>query len=124
MGQVSQAHRDSLRERMQSGQMTPQEMQQMRETFQRMREQREQQQRAGAPMPGVVFVMRDAQLIPVPVRVGVTDWEDIEVVAGLQPGDSVALLPTASLLRDQAQLLERFQRFRGSGVPGMQRQGN
>jgi HlyD family secretion protein len=119
MGRMTQAQRDSIRERFQSGQMTPQEMQQMREQFQRMREQREQQQRAGAPMPGVVFVMRDGQLVPVPVRVGVTDWEDIHVVSGLQPGDSVALLPTASLLRDQVQLLERYQRFRGSGVPGM-----
>ncbi len=123
-GQMTQAQRDSIRERMQSGQMTPQEMQQMRQQFQAMREQREQRQRAGGPMPGVVFVMRGLEIVPVPVQVGVTDWEDIEVVAGLQPGDSVALLPTASLLRDQAQLLERFQRFRGSGVPGMQRQGS
>jgi hypothetical protein len=68
--------------------------------------------------------MRDGRLVPVSVRIGVTDWEDIEVVSGLQEGDSIALLPTASLLRDQAQLLERFQRFRGSGVPGMRTQGS
>jgi len=58
------------------------------------------------------------------VQVGVTDWESIEVVSGLQEGDSVALLPTASLLRDQAELLERFQRFRGGGVPGMRNTGS
>jgi HlyD family secretion protein len=119
MGRMTQAQRDSIRERMQSGQMTPEEMQRMRQTFQRMREAREEQQRRGGPTPGVVFVMRAGQLVPVPVRVGVTDWESIEVVSGLQEGDSVALLPTASLLRDQSELLERFQRFRGGGVPGM-----
>ena len=95
----------------------------MRQMFQRMREAREQRQRSGGPTPGVVFVMRNGDLVPVPVRVGVTDWENIEIVSGLQPGDSVALLPTASLLRDQAELLERFQRFRGGGVPGMRNQG-
>ena len=111
-------------QRARSGQMSPQEMQQMREQFGRMHEAQEQRRRSGGPTPGVVFAMRDGQLVPVPVSVGVTDWEDIEVVAGLQEGDSVALLPTASLLREQAQLLERFRRFRGGGVPGMQRQGS
>ncbi len=94
----------------------------MREQFQRMREGREQRQRAGGPMAGVIFAWRDGAITPVPVRVGVTDWENIEVVSGLQEGDSVALLPTASLLRDQAQLLARYQRFRGGGVPGMRSQ--
>ncbi len=121
---LSPAQRDSIRQRFQSGEMSAEEMQRMRERFQRMREAREHARRAGGPREGVVFALRDARLVPVPVRVGVTDWEDIEVVSGLQEGDSVALLPTAALLRDQAELLERFQRFRGSGVPGMQRQEN
>jgi HlyD family secretion protein len=122
MGRMTQAQRDSVRQRFQSGEMSPQEMQQMREQFQRMREGREQQQRDGGPMAGVIFAWRDGAITPVPVSVGVTDWENIEVVSGLQEGDSVALLPTASLLRDQAQLLERYQRFRGGGVPGMRSQ--
>ncbi len=121
---MTRAQRDSLMQRASSGQMSPQEMQQMRAQFERMHEAQEQRQRSGGPTPGVVFAMRDGQLVPLPVSVGVTDWEDIEVVAGLQEGDSVALLPTASLLREQAQLLERFRRFRGGGVPGMQRQGS
>ncbi|HSG81328.1 MAG TPA: efflux RND transporter periplasmic adaptor subunit, partial [Gemmatimonadota bacterium] len=122
-GPMTQAQRDSIRQRFQSGQMTPQEMQQMRASFEAMQRQQEQQRRKGGPTPGVVFVMRNGALTPVPVEVGVTDWENIEVVSGLQEGDSVALLPTASLLREQEELLQRFQRFRGSGVPGMQRQG-
>jgi len=122
--QISQAQRDSMRHRMQSGQMSPEEMGRMRQMFQQMREAEEQRQRRGGPMPGVAFVLRAGQLTPVPVQLGVTDWESIEVVSGLQEGDSVALLPTASLLRDQAELLERFQRFRGGGVPGMRNTGS
>ena len=123
MPQLSQAERDSLRQRMQSGQMSHEEIQRMRQMFQQARAAREQQRRSGGPTPGVVFVLRAGELVPIPVQVGVTDWESIEVVSGLQEGDSVALLPTASLLRDQAELLERFQRFRGGGVPGMRSQG-
>ena len=122
--QISQAQRDSIRRLMHSGQMSPEEMGRMRQMFGQMREAEEQRQRRGGPMPGVAFVLRAGQLIPVPVQVGVTDWESIEVVSGLQEGDSVALLPTASLLRDQAELLERFQRFRGGGVPGMRNTGS
>jgi HlyD family secretion protein len=124
MPRFTQAQRDSIRERFRSGEMTPDETRHTRAMGQRMRQAREQQTRAGGPREGVVFAMRDGRLVPVSVRIGVTDWEDIEVVSGLQEGDSIALLPTASLLRDQAQLLERFQRFRGSGVPGMRTQGS
>ena len=121
--QMTQAQRDSLRERFRSGQMSPEEMRKLREQFQRMREAAGAQS-TGAPREGIVFELRDQRLVPVPVRTGVTDWENIEILSGLEPGDSVALLPTASLLRDQAELLERFQRFRGGGVPGMRREGS
>lgn len=120
--QMTQAQRDSLRERFRSGQMSAEEMRRLREQFERVRDAAGAQG-TGAAREGIVFVMRDQRLIPVPVRTGVTDWENIEILSGLEPGDSVALLPTASLLRDQAALLERFQRFR-SGVPGMRREGN
>lgn len=121
--QMTQAQRDSLRERFRSGQMSPEETRRLREQFQRMRDA-EGAQRPGAPREGIVFAMREQRIVPVPVRTGVTDWENIEILSGLEPGDSVALLPTASLLRDQAELLERFQRFRGGGVPGMRREGS
>ncbi len=118
---MTQAQRDSLRQRFQSGDLSPEETRRMRERFQRLREAREERQGTG-PREGVVFALRSGELVPVPVRTGVTDWEAMEVISGLQEGDSVALLPTAALLRDQAQLLERFRRFRGGGVPGMRRQ--
>jgi HlyD family secretion protein len=103
---------------------TPEERRRLRDAMEHMQEAREGGGRAGGPAAGVVFAMRDGALVPVPVRTGVTDWEYIEVIGGLQEGDSVALLPTASLLRDQTEMLQRFQRFRGSGVPGMRSQGS
>jgi HlyD family secretion protein len=117
---LTQAQRDSLRQRFMSGQMSPQEMQQMRERFERFRQSSEQNRQSGVTS-GVVFVMQDGQLRPVPVRLGVNDWENIEIISGLQEGDSVALLPTASLLRDQTEMQQRFRP--PTGVPGMQRQG-
>ncbi|UCC71726.1 MAG: efflux RND transporter periplasmic adaptor subunit [Gemmatimonadota bacterium] len=128
--------REQIRELMQKArsgeQLTPEEQRQVDELRQRFMQgqgpgagpgQRPQRTNSGTTA-GVVFVLRDAEIFPVPVQLGVTDWESIEVISGLQEGDSVCLLPTAALLRDQAELLERFQRFRGSGVPGMQRQGS
>lgn len=134
---LSHEQAQRLMEKMRSGQqLTPQEQRQLAEVRQQFpggppgapgmgnNGQRPQRQSRNGQMSGVVFVLRGTEIIPVAVQVGVTDWEDIEVLSGLQEGDSVCMLPTASLLREQAEMLERFQRFRGSGVPGMQRQGS
>jgi hypothetical protein len=44
-----------------------------------------------------------------------------EVLAGLQPNDSVLVLPSASLVQSQQDMRERFNRVTGGGaVPGMQ----
>jgi HlyD family secretion protein len=116
---LTAAQRDSLRERFRRGEMTPEEMRRLREPSARS------DGGGGGQSSGrrrvrelVVFVMREGRPVPAPVRVGLTDWDYSELVSGLQEGDSVALLPSAGLLRDQSELLERFQRFR-QGVPGM-----
>jgi HlyD family secretion protein len=129
---LSHEQAQQLMEKQRSGeQLTPQEQRQLAEVRRQfggpgMRDsgQRPQRQSSTGQMPGVVFVLRGTRVVPIPVQVGVTDWEDIEVLSGIQEGDSVCMLPTASLLREQAEMLERFQRFRGAGVPGMQRQGS
>ncbi|HEU5359366.1 MAG TPA: hypothetical protein VFU45_09610, partial [Gemmatimonadales bacterium] len=57
---------------------------------------------------------------PVRVRTGLTDLEYSEVITGLQEGDSVLVLPSASLVQSQQQFKERINRFTGGGsVPGM-----
>ncbi|MGD2215691.1 MAG: efflux RND transporter periplasmic adaptor subunit [Gemmatimonadales bacterium] len=128
---LSREQARALMEKVRSGeQLTPEEQRQVNELRRRFESGQgmgalgQNSRRSNGQMAGVVFVLRDTAIVPVPVQVGVTDWEDIEVLSGLQPGDSVCMLPTASLLREQAEMLERFQRFRGSGVPGMQRQGS
>ncbi|MBI4512897.1 MAG: efflux RND transporter periplasmic adaptor subunit [Gemmatimonadetes bacterium] len=129
---LSPAQRDSLRARFRRGEVSPEELRQMRARF----------QGAGAGAPpsagspaasptsssagsrdGVAFTLRNGVLRPVPVRLGLTDWDYTEAVHGLQAGDTVALLPSAGLLRDQADLQRRFQRFQ-QGVPGMRRTGS
>lgn len=48
---------------------------------------------ATAGRPGVVFVQEgDGTLRPRPVLVGVTDWTDTEILAGLEEGERVVLL--------------------------------
>ena len=68
----------------------------------------------------IVFVKRGDTIRPVRVRTGLTDLEYSEVLTGLQEGDSVLVLPSASLVQSQQQFKERINRFTGGGsVPGM-----
>jgi HlyD family secretion protein len=73
----------------------------------------------------IVFVKRAEGPKPVWIRTGLTDLDYSEVVEGLQPNDSVLVLPSASLVQSQQESQERFNRMTGGGgVPGMQQQGN
>ena len=67
----------------------------------------------------IAFVMRDGRPRAVNVRTGLTDLDYSEVVSGLAPGDSVLVLPSASLVQSQQAFKERVQRFAGGGLPGM-----
>lgn len=68
----------------------------------------------------VVFALRGGTPTPVRVTTGLTDMDYSEVVSGLAEQDTVLLLPSASLVQQQAEMRQRMQRFAGSGVPGMQ----
>ena len=68
----------------------------------------------------IVFVARQGEPVPVYVRTGLTDLDYSEVVNGLSQTDSVLVLPSASLVQQQTEARERFQRMTGgSAVPGM-----
>jgi HlyD family secretion protein len=72
-----------------------------------------------------VIVMRDGQIMPVRVTTGITDLASSEVVAGLQAGDEVLLLPSASLFDQQARLQEFISsRFSSTPFQQQQQQGN
>ena len=70
----------------------------------------------------IVFVLRNGQPAPVRVRTGLTDMDYSEVVSGLSEKDIVLLLPSASLVQQQAEMRDRMQRFAGGAMPGMQQQ--
>jgi HlyD family secretion protein len=68
----------------------------------------------------VVFVKRAGQPVAVSVKTGLTDLDYSEVLGGLEAGDSVYLLPSASLVQSQQRMQERSSRSAG-GLPGIRR---
>jgi HlyD family secretion protein len=69
----------------------------------------------------IVFAVRDGVPTPVEIETGLTDLDYIEVVRGLAEGDTVLMLPSASLVNAQKEMRERMQQRSGGGLPGMQR---
>jgi HlyD family secretion protein len=53
------------------------------------------------------------------VRTGFTDLDYSEVLSGLTAGDSVLVLPSASLINSQQEFKKRIQTMTGGGMPGM-----
>ncbi len=88
--------------------------------------------RTGGPLPArqrgqtarhIVFVKDSAGPRPVWVSTGLTDLDYTEVLDGLSPGDSVLVLPSASLVQSQQESRERINRVTGGGgLPGMRQQ--
>ncbi len=71
----------------------------------------------------VVFVKAADGPRAVPVRTGLTDLDYSEVLGGLKAGDSVLILPSASLIQSQQDMKNRINRMTGGGaVPGMRSQ--
>lgn len=74
------------------------------------------------PRPAVAFVMRpDSTLEVRPVLMGVNDWDNAEILAGLEEGERVALIGVAQLLAAQQAILDRMSdrgMFPGGGGMG------
>ena len=65
----------------------------------------------------VVFVYDElGQITTKSIVVGVRDWENTEVIEGLEAGDQVVMLPSTSLLRSQDRIRSWAQGR--SGIPG------
>src|SRR5439155_27261391 len=82
-------------------------------------------QRRGSRLPResyIVFALRAGKLIPVPIRTGLSDQDYSEVTSGLSDGDTVLVLPSASLVQSQQQFKQRFQNVTGGGLPGLRQQ--
>jgi HlyD family secretion protein len=70
----------------------------------------------------VVFALRGGNVIAIPVKTGLTDQDYIEVTSGVADGDTVLVLPTASLVQSQQQFRQRFTNVTGGGLPGLRQQ--
>ena len=68
----------------------------------------------------IVFALRDGVPTAVQIRTGLTDLDYSEVLSGLSEGDTVMVLPSASLLASQREFQERISN-RVGGLPGIQR---
>jgi len=66
----------------------------------------------------LVIVQRHGEVVPVHIRTALTDLDYSEVVWGLEPSDSVVILPSASLVQNQEEFKNRIKGF-NQGVPGM-----
>jgi hypothetical protein len=73
---------------------------------------------SSAPRPAVAFVMAaDSTLTVRPVLMGVNDWDNTEILAGLEEGEFVALIGVAQLMAEQEEMRNRMM---GRGmIPGM-----
>lgn len=67
-----------------------------------------------------VVALRGNETIPVAVKTGVTDLEYSEVIAGLEPGDRVLLLPSTSLYEQQERLQQFISQRFGAATPFQQ----
>jgi HlyD family secretion protein len=78
------------------------------------------QQRGGNPdrRPGVVFVQQAGSPQPRRVILGLSDWENTEVLSGLEAGEKVLLVSVAQLQQQQKQTLERMRQRSGGVIPG------
>lgn len=66
------------------------------------------------PRAGIAFVLLpDSTLEMRPILMGVNDWDNTEVLAGLQEGDQVALIGAAQLQAEQEQMMNRMRGMGG-----------
>ncbi len=70
----------------------------------------------------IVFTLRGGKIAAAPIRTGLTDQDYMEVTGGLAEGDTVLVLPSASLVQAQQQLRQRVQNVTGGGLPGVRQQ--
>jgi hypothetical protein len=75
---------------------------------------------AGAPRAAIAFVVKaDGTLEMRPVLMGVNDWDNTEILAGLEEGEQVALIGAAQLQAEQQEMMNRMRGM--GGFPGMRR---
>jgi HlyD family secretion protein len=130
----------NLRDAPSAGAVLGLEEQEVRSSLAKLRQEREARQGArpaGAPnvpgggergdrsgggrgevRPGVVFVKGPKGPEPKAVLLGLSDWDNTEVVRGLDPGAEVYLISVARLQQQQEQFSNRMRERAGGGMFG------
>lgn len=68
--------------------------------------------------PGFVFVSSNGRIEPRRVMLGVNDWDNTEVLSGLEEGDTVILMSVARLQAQQAEFENRLRERTSGPFPG------
>jgi HlyD family secretion protein len=68
--------------------------------------------------PVVVFVMGESGPEPRRIMVGLNDWDNTEVISGLEEGEQVVLISVARLQAQQQEFQDRMRERAGGVVPG------
>ena len=66
--------------------------------------------------PQVIFVKKDGKYTPRVVRVGISDFDNTEILSGVNQGEQVALLGAAVLQAQREQLQQRIRAGTGGGL--------
>ncbi|RPH55069.1 efflux RND transporter periplasmic adaptor subunit [bacterium] len=72
----------------------------------------------GQTRPGVVFIKTPTGPEPKLVLLGLSDWDNTEVLRGLEPGTEVYLISVARLQQQQEQFTNRMRERAGGGMFG------
>jgi HlyD family secretion protein len=72
----------------------------------------------GANRPALVFVETPQGPQPRRVILGLSNWDDTEVVSGLQEGEKVRIISVARLQQQQEQFASRIRQRAGGAIPG------
>jgi HlyD family secretion protein len=78
------------------------------------------QARRGTPetRSGVVFVETATGPELRKVTLGLNDWDNTEVIRGLEPGEKVVLISVARLQQQQQEFVNRMRERAGGPIPG------
>lgn len=70
----------------------------------------------GTPRPALVFVIdAEGEISPRVVRIGLNDWDNTQVVSGLDGSESIAVIGAAQLQAQQAEMVNRMRSRMGGG---------
>jgi HlyD family secretion protein len=72
------------------------------------------------PQSAVTFVvLADGTVEPRAILIGLNDWDNTEILAGVEEGEQLALIGAAQLQAQQQEWVNRIRERMGGGVPGM-----